>query len=58
MPAHRLTIPLLLFVAACAAPSPDTERATAATERDRALALAREALIVDTHIDVPYRLHR
>ncbi len=41
---------LVLLLAGCSGePGPDTERATR---------LARDLLLVDTHIDVPYRLHK
>jgi len=48
------SLALILLLAACNSPEPgaDPEDLTA-----RAEALAQDALIVDTHIDVPYRLH-
>jgi membrane dipeptidase len=48
-----LTAVLCLALGACAAP-PDP----AATEVERAQALAARLTIVDTHIDVPYRVYR
>ncbi len=44
-------LPLLAFVHGCGGPSTDRSE-------ERAGQLAHELLIVDTHIDVPYRLHR
>jgi membrane dipeptidase len=43
-------LPLLI---ACAAPQPSAE-----DTQDRALSLARSSILVDTHIDVPFRLYR
>ncbi len=45
---------LLLTVAACATPPP--EAPAAETVAERAERLTRDLLLVDTHIDVPYRL--
>lgn len=52
-----LALAALCLLGACAAPDGAQTRAAAAPV-DPAQALARSALIVDTHIDVPYRLHR
>jgi membrane dipeptidase len=49
-----LAVPFLLGALACSSPSP--EDGGLALEQ-RALRLTRESLLVDTHIDVPYRLH-
>lgn len=60
-PWSLLCLVLLLLLAACAeAPEPtpaDTTEATTPAELDqRAQELAQEILIVDTHVDLPYRL--
>lgn len=55
----RLVLPLALAVGACSAPSAIVSRPAmpdAAGVSLQAAALAQSALIVDTHIDVPYRL--
>ena len=46
---------IALSVFACAAPEPAPEPASG-NSLDQAQALARELLLIDTHIDVPYRL--
>jgi membrane dipeptidase len=53
LPVRRLAALLGLALGACASP-PDT----AGAEADRAGALAARLTIVDTHIDVPYRVYR
>ncbi len=45
--------PTLLMLAACAGPTPSPM-----DNQARAAALARSTLLVDTHIDVPFRLYR
>ena len=45
--------PALLMLAACAGPTPST-----VDNQARAAALARSTVLVDTHIDVPFRLYR
>ena len=45
--------PALLMLAACAGPTPSTM-----DNQARAAALARSTVLVDTHIDVPFRLYR
>lgn len=61
-PAQRWFLLLVLsFLGACAGPSgpePAASALAADSTADRAATLARSALIVDTHIDVPYRLHK
>jgi membrane dipeptidase len=47
---HGLLLALLLALGACSEPQE--------TAPDRGTALARNLLLVDTHIDVPYRIHR
>ncbi|MCY3640319.1 MAG: membrane dipeptidase, partial [Gammaproteobacteria bacterium] len=47
----RAILPLLALVHGCGGPSTDSFE-------QRAGELSRELLIVDTHIDLPYRLHR
>jgi membrane dipeptidase len=51
-----LTLPLVLSALACRA-APQAAPAPAEDLAARAQRLAQELLIVDTHIDVPYRLH-
>lgn len=53
---RHLTLPLVLLALACRAapPAPPEPGENLATRAQR---LAQELLIVDTHIDVPYRLH-
>ena len=59
-PARRLSLlAVLSFLGACAGPSsPEPTAPAADAAADAAAVLARSALIVDTHIDVPYRLHK
>lgn len=56
-----LTVPCLLFLVACSDSAPtqdpaDQPAVSADTLRQRAETLAQEELIIDTHVDIPYRL--
>jgi membrane dipeptidase len=55
-PPRRALVLLLLAAGSAACSSPTPEQAGTALE-DRAQRLTQNALLVDTHIDVPYRLH-
>ncbi len=57
---HRSWIGLLLLAALACGPGdagPDVPEPAPADLDARARALAREAILVDTHVDLPYRLH-
>ena len=53
---RETALPLALFALAALAAAARAERAPDAAELARARELARKLLIVDTHIDVPYRI--
>src|SRR5688572_14051029 len=54
-PSRAVLVLLAGFAGACSAPAAAIDDQLALEER--ALRLTQEALLVDTHIDVPYRLH-
>ena len=48
----------VLFISACGTETAPTDTATSEDHAARALQLAQDNLIVDTHVDVPYRISR